>query len=118
MRDYQHRTPMMSQGELEKKYSKIEIKPADENRVNCYVCKCGYVTKTIDIHEGVTPMFLTCDCCKGTGISTGYHDITPDKAPEYEWFVPTLQEFLKHRKSPAMIEHLLLGGLELRRIKP
>lgn len=115
---FQAREPQISERELERMYSKLEIKDAEPNRTNCYTCSiCGYVTKTIDRHEGVTPMFLTCDCCKGRAVSSGYQDIHPNMQPEYEWFVPTLEESKKHRRSSAMLDHIFRGGLDYRKIK-
>lgn len=115
--NYQHRLPQMSDREIERNYAKLEIKPAEPNRTNCYRCQCGYITKTIDIHHGVTPMFITCDCCKGRSVSSFYQDLYPDKQPEYEWFVPTLDEVKKYRQNPAMLDHIFRGGLDFRKIK-
>lgn len=119
MKDYQHREPMMSQRDIERKYKKLEIKPADPDRINCYVCsKCGYITKTIDIHYGVTPMFNSCTSCGSQSTSTWYRDIAPDQQPTHEWFVPTLKEIMKYRNNPSMIDHIFNGGLDFRKIKP
>lgn len=117
MKDYQHREPMQSQRSIERAYKKLDIKLADKNRINCYTCShCGVITKTIDIHEGVTPMFNICVSCGGRSVSSWYRDIAPDQEPTHEWFVPTLKELLKYRSNPAMIDHILKGGLELRKI--
>lgn len=119
MKDYQHREPMMSQRDIERKYKKLEIKPADPDRINCYVCsKCGCITKTIDIHYGVTPMFNSCTSCGSQSTSTWYRDIAPDQEPTHEWFVPTLKEIMKYRNNPSMIDHIFNGGLDFRKIKP
>ena len=116
--NYQHREPQISDREIERNYAKLEIKPAEPNRTNCYRCgKCGYVTKTIDRHHGVTPMFITCDCCKGQATSSFYQNDYPDMVPEYEWFVPTLDEVKKYRRNPAMLDHIFNGGLDFRKIK-
>ena len=86
-------------------------------RVNCYVCTCGYITKTIDIDSGVTPMFLRCRKCNNMSKSTFYTDIAPDKDPELEWYRPTLKEILKMRKKEDIADHALAGGLNYRPIK-
>jgi hypothetical protein len=118
MKDYNHRTPEISEREIERKYSKLEIKPAAPNRTNCYTCNtCGYVTKTIDRNYGVTPMFLSCPCCGNQSTSCMYRDLHPDKEPEYEWFVPTLKELGKYKKNPAMLDHIFSGGLDYRKIR-
>lgn len=114
---HQNREPQVSDREIERKYSKLTIKPAEPNRTNCYVCGCGHVMKTIDRNEGVTPMFMQCDSCGGRGVSSFYRDVRPDLEPTHEWFVPTLQETKKLRGNPAMLDHIFNGGLEIRKIK-
>ena len=62
---------MESQSSVERKYKKLmqDVATSDyykvdlSNRVNCYVCKCGHITKTKDIDAGVTPMMFTCESC-------------------------------------------------------
>lgn len=114
---------MISMRELEREYRKIlkfypdAVKP---NKINCYVCKsCGHITKTIDIDEGVTPMFTDCDGCKSqaTAISKFYNDIAPEAKPTMEWYRPTITQCMKYRKlnSPTL-EHVLNGGLLCRKI--
>lgn len=117
MKDFKHREPMMSQRTIEKEYRKLEIKPAEPNRVNCYICSsCRYITKTIDRHHGVTPMFNRCISCGKQSVSTWYKDIAPNQKPTHEWVVPTLKELMKYRNNPGMIDHILRGGLDFRRI--
>lgn len=108
----------MSDREIERRYSKLQIRVAEPNRTNCYVCgSCGHVTKTIDIHHGTTPMFMTCDKCHGQQTSSFYRDVYPELMPEYEWFMPTLDEVKKYRRNPAMLDHIFAGGLDFRKIK-
>lgn len=115
---------MISQREVERRYSKLlnEVQTNDfytkvdlSNRVNCYVCKCGHVTKTKDVDSGVTPFMFSCEKCGGTATSTFFKDIAPDQQPTFEWYRPTLKKVLKMRKNEAMLEHILLGGLESRK---
>ena len=88
------------------------------NRVNCYVCGCGNVIKTKDIDAGCTPFMILCDKCNEFAKSTFYKDIKPNIEPQYEWYRPTLEEILKLRKKePELIEHILRGGLDYRKIK-
>ena len=116
---YTNREPLMSQSEVERKYSNLHIQAAEKNRFNCYVCTnpiCGEVTKTIDRHHGVTPMFLSCPSCGLRTSSTGYRDIRPDYEPTYEWAIPSLKQCMKMRREPAMLEHIFMGGLKLSKI--
>lgn len=115
-KEFKNREPQISERELERRYAKLKIVPADENRINCYRCTNGHITKTIDRHVGVTPMFNRCEC-GAQAQSTWYTDIAPDIEPTYEWVVPTLQEVKKYRKEPAMLDHIFNGGLDYRRIK-
>jgi hypothetical protein len=93
-------------------YFKIDV----TNRVNCYVCQCGHVTKTRDVDPGCTPFMHTCEKCGSMAISTFYNDIAPKQKPTQEWYRPSLEQFLK--LSPSMQSHVLSGGLDLRILKP
>lgn len=118
------RKKMISQREVEKRYSKLlkDVETNDyykidlTNRVNCYVCECGHVTKTKDIDPGVTPFFHRCERCGIPAKSTFYKDIIPDQPPTEEWYRPTLKEAFKMRKNPEMLDHVLSGGLVIRKI--
>lgn len=78
---------------------------------------CGNKFKTIDRDAGVTPMFLMCDICGNLARSNFYKDIAPELQPTTEWYRPTLKQLLKMRgKDNGVIEHVLNGGLECRRI--
>ena len=116
---------MTSQREVERKYQKLlddvntkEFFKIDlTNRVNVYACGFGHFTKTIDIHAGVTPMFMSCPQCGSQSTSSFYKDTQPEIKPSHEWFRPSLKECMKFRgKSEAMLDHILMGGLELRPI--
>lgn len=113
--DYKHREPQISEREIERKYSKIKIELAEPNRVNCYTCARGHITKTIHIHVGTTPMFNKC-ACGLQSTSSFYKDIAPEIEPAYEWFVPTLEQVKKYRKNPSMLDHIFMGGLDYRKI--
>lgn len=120
--DYENRKPMMSQREVKKAYeSMLKLgdlsKPVVQNKVNCYRCSCGNVIKTIDVNNGTTPFMIQCDICDTMATSTMYRDIAPDKEPTIEWYRPTLEECIKMRKKPNVLEHILMGGLEMRKIK-
>lgn len=115
----------MEPKEIETKYSKLlkDVETNDfykidlTNRVNCYKCpECDIITKTIDIDAGVTPSMHRCEVCGGFANSTFYRDIAPHQKPTQEWYRPTFEQ-VKKMKNPRMIEHILMGGLDNRKIK-
>lgn len=121
---YEPREPMVSQREIERKYSKLlkDVESNDfykvdlTNRINCYVCSCKHITKTKDVDAGVTPFMINCESCGQSAHSTFFKDIVPDKPHTWEWYRPSLNQVLKMRKNEWMLDHVLMGGLELRRI--
>lgn len=88
---------------------------------NGYQCKRrpDHVIITIDIHSGVTPMFLGCrfnEHCKSQSVSMGYpnngagpvpHGLR--KSPLWLWYRPSLGEFLN--LNPESSDHIMQGGL-------
>ena len=82
-------------------------------RRNAYFCThCRKVTITVDIDEGVTPMFIMCPFCNGTSSSFMYQlpgcmyfNIKAD----LEWYKPNEKETLMLSKSEA--DHVFEGGL-------
>lgn len=88
-----------------------------KKKVNCYVCNdCGKVTKTFNVDDGVTPMYLTCEHCGALAVSTMFNDIAPEQEPTQEWYRPTLSQVMKMEK--GVKDNILLGGLLVRPIKP
>lgn len=100
-------------------------KQALTGRENVYTCEeCRGWIVTIDRDPGVTPMFLACRApqpttteptCTGRMVSAGYP--SGPKPPQYrpptwEWFRPDSLDGL----DPAMRDHVMRGGLELREI--
>lgn len=90
-------------------------------RKNIYTCKkCGGVTITIDIDDGVTPFMIRCrasgneDRCDGMAQSCMYRVPVETPDAEWEWFKPTGSQYLK--LSRDMREHVDKGGLDLRKI--
>ena len=90
-------------------------------RTNAYFCKsCRKVTITVDVNEGVTPMFIQCIYCKDMASSFMYQlpgcmrfsyeggRMTPLKA-DLEWYKPTKEEIKKLSKGEK--EHVNKGGL-------
>jgi hypothetical protein len=94
-----------------KDYYKIDL----ENRVNVYTCGSGHVTKTRDIDPGVTSFIYDCETCGEIARSSFYQDTHPELEPTQEWFRPTLDEVLK--MDIGMREHILSGGLDVRKIQ-
>lgn len=118
---------MISVKEIIKKYNELLLKVKTEdfykidltNRVNCYRCStCHHITKTKDIDAGVTPFMFTCENCGETATSTFYTDIAHLQEPTIEWYRPSLKQVLKLRKKEdnGMIDHILQGGLDDRKI--
>jgi len=117
---------MYSINEIKRRYNKLleKVKTDDyykidlTNRVNCYVCQtCRHITKTKDIDAGVTPSMFTCEICGNIAYSSFYKDIATDKKPTFEWFRPSLEQTIKMRKKPALLDHVLNGGLDYRKTK-
>lgn len=110
---------MLSQREVQRQYEKLmeDVRTNEfytkinmENRVNCYVCDCGKITKTKDVDPGVTPFLHKCECGK-LARSTMYRDIKPSLQPTEEWYRPSLHECLKYRDRPNVLNHVFNGGL-------
>jgi hypothetical protein len=100
-------------------------------RKNCYICDtCGSYIVTIDVDEGVTPMFWgdcpTIGCC-GTQSSCMYNaGMLRARIPEtggnwalmtptWEWYKPSAHEY--EGLSPSMRDHVDRGGLCRRAIE-
>lgn len=97
--------------EARKAYPRDPNAPA-LNRYNGYKCPaCGGAWLTVDLDEGVTPMFSPCfatEGCRGTAFSMGYPSGPPPNLPLLiEWYKPM------HTKgvSYEMSQHLHNGGL-------
>lgn len=116
---------MISQGEIKRKYNRLMASVATDqfyktdltNRVNCYICPdCKHITKTKDVDAGVTPFIFDCDRCSGNATSTFFKDIAPNKQPTFEWYRPTLKQLFKMKKNINLLDHILNGGLDHRKI--
>lgn len=125
MQNYEPKEPVESYKSIERKYAKLmqDVATSDyykinlSNRVNCYVCFfCGHVTKTKDVDPGVTPFMFKCEDCGNPAQSTFYKDIRPEQKPTFEWYRPTLKQVLKMRSDYILMEHVLNGGLNYRKI--
>jgi hypothetical protein len=95
-----------------KLWAELEATKHSHSNTNCYVCEnpeCKKLTKTIDVHPGVTPFIHRCHYCGGTAQSTMYRDIAPDQYPVGQWYRPSIEEVLKHKKNAAYLDHVLYG---------
>jgi len=114
------RNNMKSLRQIEREYNKMLTKftePVEPDRLNVYTCVNGHSIKTIDVDAGVTPMLLTCAICQGDAKSSFFKDTRPDLEVSHEFYRPDLHFTMKKlRKSPSMLEHVLLGGLMLRKV--
>lgn len=87
---------------------------------NAWKCEaCGKLTVCVDIHSGVTPMYIACRRtveCRGMAISAGYPtDPIPERVMKnlaWEWYRPSATEFAT--LSAEATEHVMNGGLMLR----
>jgi len=88
---------------------------------NAYVCeKCRYITLTVHVDKGVTPMFLGCrnpKGCDGTATSFVYQlpgalamSINGKLLPTHEWYKPGPDEKL----TAGERDHVEQGGVLLR----
>lgn len=86
-------------------------------RRNAYFCAfCHKVTITVDIDEGVTPMFILCPHCNTTATSFMYQlpgCLHFNVKADYEWYKPDEKETLMLSKNEA--EHVFKGGLLMRK---
>lgn len=82
-------------------------------RHNGYKCgDCGGAWLTVDLDEGVTPMFSPCfrtEGCHGRAVSMGYPPGPPPQGLDLliEWYAPSSTRGL----DPALADHVSRGGL-------
>lgn len=87
-------------------------------KINMYSCIHGHPTITIDKHKGRTPSILPCPICGGEAKSWSYnlpHSSVGELTPKYEWYRPSLEEFL--RMGQPTLDNILEGGLLLRELE-
>lgn len=114
----------MDQKEIEKRYNEL-VRKIEEMRmydgrgtVDAYVCKnCNHVMYTTYKDKGVTPFTTRCRHC-GTGTMVHKETYAKNAIPSYihvkNWYRPTLEQTIAFsKKSPALVEHILNGGLIL-----
>lgn len=102
-------------------------------KINAYVCEsCKRVTVTVNVDDGVTPMFMACpfptvkesilskgSVCGMQAVSFMYRLApcfysNPLLAAEWEWYKPSEQEAIDKKYTQAAKDHVAAGGLMLR----
>lgn len=85
-------------------------------KYNGYLCEtCGKGFLTLDLHEGVAPMFSPCfatEGCEGKAVSMGYPNGEPPAElgePIIYWYKPTPEEF--RTLGTDLQYHVKRGGL-------
>jgi len=93
---------------------------SSDGRKNIYVCeKCRGHIVTRDLDEGTTPFMMKCratENCTGTMQSSMYRVFDGRMRASHEWFKPDPSSWPTYKT--GMQEHLRMGGLVLREIKP
>jgi hypothetical protein len=96
-------------------YNEIDL----SNRVNVYGCRNGHAVKTNDVDAGVTPFMIRCPVCGEMSRSSMYQpkETAKDVEISAEWYRPGFAELLKlYKKKPQQVEHVLSGGLLMRKL--
>ena len=108
--------------------------PPEFPKVNIYACaKCGHITYTVDVADGVASMMLPCmsnsetritlpdgskpQLCDGQMVSTFYDVLWEDfdlSQIKYEWRYATLPEYKRYKsRGDELANHVADGGLIL-----
>ena len=86
-------------------------------RRNAYFCKvCKHTTITVDVDNGITPMFILCPHCGCSATSFMYQlpgALHIGVEAEFEWYKPDEKQTLMLSKGEA--EHVFNGGLLMRK---
>ena len=88
-----------------------------QGKKNIYTCeKCGFHVVTVDRDEGVTPFMIACRAfgCDGHMHSSMYRVFDQRIKARFEWYRPGEPELAM--MSPAMQDHVRMGGLAMREI--
>lgn len=99
---------------LERNHPKVESSDCDDCKtIQTYRCHCGKDTHTWIADYGTVPMFHNCSACGDMATSNGKKEIQESELPEIDevWYFPKLEEVLKLRKNPSLLDHVLNGGL-------
>lgn len=86
-------------------------------KIDVYVCGCcGRSVLTTYRNKGVTPFIIRCPFCKSANMRHNLTLLRKDfsgKQKVLEWYRPSFNELIK--MSNGAIEHVLFGGLILKR---
>lgn len=84
-----------------------------KGRINQYHCAaCGETITTIDSDEGTSAFTVPCEKC-GLVMYSKLYRVAQDLTPTHEWYASKI----KKNMSPAMKQHIELGGLLFRKIE-
>ena len=96
------------------------------SRINVYQCEHNpsHTIVTVDREPGVTPFTIQCPHCEALGtlgaglyrhpaMRSAMYRVHPRLKPTHEWYRPDSLDGFK----PGMVDHLLRGGLTLRKIE-
>lgn len=99
-----------------------------KNSLNAYVCTKLHGTITKHLHDGTTPMFISCPQC-GEQATSRMGRVDESLVPTFEWFKPSMEEvdveanrlqteFKIPYKSglSGVMDHVKRGGLIMRKI--
>ena len=100
----------------------------EKGKINAYICEDLHTTITENLHEGTTPMFITCRECEKTSrtprmATSRMYRVNQSLKATHEWYNPNGEELKQelanaHPLSHAgLLEHVGKGGLLLRKKK-
>lgn len=104
--------------EIKSRYKELlEYEFPNHGPINCYSCgSCHHITKTAHVDHGVTPFIIECEECGEEATSSFYRDLKPHNHATQEWYRPTLEEVIAKKDDEGWIDHVLNGGLILRKL--
>lgn len=100
---------------------------ANSGKLNGYICEAdpSHRIVTIDREPGVTPFTIQCVACEAlnrlplkrglyrhAAMTSCFYRVPQDLEPTHEWYRPDSLDGL----APGIVDHLLKGGLTLRKI--
>ena len=87
--------------------------------VNNYECKhCNYLTVTLNMNVGTTPFGIKCPRCGGYDSYSTFYRLKACSHVTHVWYRPDKEEMEElEKKTPGWRDHILNGGLILKRIE-
>ncbi len=99
-----------------------------QGKKNRYTCERDpkHVVTTVDRDAGTTPFMIACETCKNAGFAgktyrypmmvSSMYRVPQGYPATHEWYAPDKAE--RDRETPAVRQHIDMGGLLLREIAP